>query len=131
MHRRQYDSDDEFEDYQRQKKANLPPKPSKLSRFKPVINFSKSKEKVAPVRPRPAKPKEKIYIYELTKEADWSQLPKAVALYNFKGQMNCDLEFRKGQWIEVLTRTENQFDWWEGRINDRVGIFPANYVRIS
>lgn len=125
------DSDEEFEEMQR-KIQYLPPKPSKLNRFKPVINF-KSKEKVnssSKVAPPQRKPKDKIYKYSLAKEADWSSLQKAVALYNFKGIMNCDLEFCKGQWIEVITRTEDQFDWWEGRINDRVGIFPANYVRI-
>ena len=51
------------------------------------------------------------------------------ALYNFKAERKCDLEFRKGQIIQVLTRTDNQFDWWEGKLEDRVGIFPANYVK--
>lgn len=123
------DSDDEFEEYQQKSKAqNLPPKPSVFKRFKPNIKLSgKSKEIDRPHRTRP---REKIYKYALSKEADWAQLPKAVALHNFKGEMKCDLEFCKGQWIDVITRTENQFDWWEGRINDRVGIFPANYVKV-
>ena len=44
--------------------------------------------------------------------------------------MKCDLEFRKGQVIQVITRMDSQNDWWEGRIDDRVGIFPANYVKL-
>ena len=54
----------------------------------------------------------------------------AQALYNFKGEMKCDLEFRKGQVIKIITRTDKQFDWWEGKIDDRVGIFPANFVKV-
>lgn len=64
------------------------------------------------------------------READWDKLPTCEALYNFKGELDCDLEFRKGQRITVLTRTESQNDWWEGRVNDKTGIFPANYVKV-
>ena len=63
-------------------------------------------------------------------EADWDKLPTCEALFNFKGELDCDLEFRKGQRIVVLTRTESQNDWWEGRVNDKTGIFPANYVKV-
>lgn len=55
----------------------------------------------------------------------------AQTLYNFKGEMNCDLEFRKGQVIQVIMRTETQNDWWEGKLEGRVGIFPANYVKLK
>ena len=71
-----------------------------------------------------------MYKYSLSKEADWEKKLLAQALFNLKGEMRCDLEFRKGQVIQVLTRTYNQFDWWEGKLEDRVGIFPANYVKM-
>ena len=71
-----------------------------------------------------------MYKYSLSKEADWEKELLVQALFNFKGEMRCDLEFRKGQVIQVLTRTYNQFDWWEGKLEDRVGIFPANYVKM-
>ncbi|EGD80924.1 Sh3yl1-prov protein [Salpingoeca rosetta] len=61
---------------------------------------------------------------------DWSN-PTAKALFDFEGTMPCDLSFRKGAVIEVLTRTDTHNDWWEGRIFDRVGIFPANYVKMQ
>ena len=64
------------------------------------------------------------------READWDKLPLCEALFNFKGELDCDLEFRKGQRIAILTRTESQNDWWEGRVNDKTGIFPANYVKV-
>lgn len=70
-----------------------------------------------------------MYKYNLSKEANWEEKMLVQALYNFKAERKCDLEFRKGQIIQVLTRTDNQFDWWEGKLEDRVGIFPANYVK--
>ena len=33
-----------------------------------------------------------------------------------------------GDVIHVLTRTDTQDDWWEGRLGSSIGIFPANYV---
>ena len=103
-----------------------PPKPSLLDKFK----FSKGSSSSKP-RPRPVRdPKKRIYKHRLAQSADWDRLPMAQALYNFKGEMKCDLEFRKGQVIYVLTRTDTQHDWWEGKIEDRVGIFPANYVKM-
>ncbi len=101
---------------------------SKLSRFKPNLNF-KSSEKPAKVQPRMVVKKEKVYKYVLTKKPDWDSLPQALTLYNYRAEMKCDLEFRKGQVIQVMTRTDSQNDWWEGKLEGRVGIFPANYVK--
>lgn len=62
---------------------------------------------------------------------DWEVKVYVQALFGFRGQMDCDLKFRKGEKIELLTRTSKQFDWWEGKTADgRLGIFPANYVKI-
>ena len=108
--------------------GGAPPKPSLLGKFK--LNVNKSNTKQAPKRPVQRHSREKVYKQRLAKSADWDRLPLAQALYNFKGKMKCDLEFRKGQMIKVMTRTDNQFDWWEGKIDDRVGIFPANYVKM-
>jgi len=36
-----------------------------------------------------------------------------------------------GEVITVLTRTDTQADWWEGKLHGRVGIFPANYVKMN
>jgi hypothetical protein len=52
------------------------------------------------------------------------------ALFAFEGERECDLAFREGALITVLTRTDTQDDWWEGRLEGRVGIFPANYVQV-
>lgn len=109
------------ETYGRQEKASLLSKiiPTGL----PDILTSKSNSP-----PKAAKPK--VYKSVINTEADWETLPVAQALYNFRAEMKCDLEFRKGQLIKVVTSTDSTNDWWEGRIDDRVGIFPANYVKL-
>ncbi|KAJ5168781.1 SH3 domain-containing protein [Penicillium canariense] len=56
---------------------------------------------------------------------------QAIALYTFDADQDGDLGFKKGEIITILKRTEKAEDWWTGRIGDRVGIFPSNYVDAS
>ncbi|XP_028377400.2 vinexin isoform X5 [Phyllostomus discolor] len=55
---------------------------------------------------------------------------EAVAQYNFKGDLEVELSFRKGERI-CLIRKVNE-NWYEGRISGtgRQGIFPASYVQV-
>ncbi|KAL2855212.1 hypothetical protein BJX68DRAFT_231745 [Aspergillus pseudodeflectus] len=53
---------------------------------------------------------------------------QAIALYTFDADQDGDLGFKKGDVITIVKRTEKKEDWWTGRIGDREGIFPANYV---
>ncbi|ELK19254.1 Vinexin [Pteropus alecto] len=55
---------------------------------------------------------------------------EAVAQYNFKGDLEVELSFRKGERI-CLIRKVNE-NWYEGRISGtgRQGIFPATYVQV-
>ncbi|CAL8578861.1 hypothetical protein XPA_004632 [Xanthoria parietina] len=82
-------------------------------------SFSDSK----PTRPTAPKPK-------FTPKATASQLQKdqAIALYTFDADQPGDLGFKKGEVITITKRTENPTDWWTGRIGDRTGVFPSNYV---
>ncbi|XP_020638282.1 SH3 domain-containing YSC84-like protein 1 [Pogona vitticeps] len=50
------------------------------------------------------------------------------ALYPFEGQQPGDLTFNAGDKIQVTMKTDSQFDWWEGHLGGKTGIFPANYV---
>ncbi|XP_041638298.1 SH3 domain-containing YSC84-like protein 1 [Cheilinus undulatus] len=53
----------------------------------------------------------------------------ATATHPFTGQQPGDLSFVPGDRITIITKTESQYDWWEGQLDDgRVGIFPANFV---
>ncbi|XP_060106726.1 vinexin isoform X1 [Heteronotia binoei] len=55
---------------------------------------------------------------------------EAVAQYNFKGDLQVELSFRKGERICLVRRVDQ--NWYEGRISgtSRQGIFPANYVQV-
>ncbi|XP_075442622.1 SH3 and cysteine-rich domain-containing protein isoform X1 [Ascaphus truei] len=50
-----------------------------------------------------------------------------VALYKFAPQENEDLTMRPGDRITILD--DSNEDWWKGKIEDRVGFFPANFVQ--
>ncbi|XP_019376175.1 PREDICTED: SH3 domain-containing YSC84-like protein 1 isoform X2 [Gavialis gangeticus] len=56
---------------------------------------------------------------------------EVTALYSFEGQQPGDLKFKAGDKILVITKTDSQFDWWEGTIEGQTGIFPANYVTLN
>ncbi|XP_034405141.1 SH3 domain-containing YSC84-like protein 1 isoform X2 [Cyclopterus lumpus] len=51
------------------------------------------------------------------------------ATHLFAGQQPGDLSFAPGDRITVITKTDSEYDWWEGQLADgRVGTFPANFV---
>ncbi|KAL5007322.1 hypothetical protein ScPMuIL_016128 [Solemya velum] len=56
---------------------------------------------------------------------------RAVAIHPYAAQMPCDLSFKSGDEIIVLTKTDTEDDWWEGHCNGKTGIFPANYARLD
>nr|KAF6335835.1 SH3 and cysteine rich domain [Pipistrellus kuhlii] len=55
------------------------------------------------------------------------QMNTYVALYKFVPQENEDLEMRPGDMITLLE--DSNEDWWKGKIQDRIGFFPANFVQ--
>ncbi|KAM6338574.1 STAC protein, partial [Podargus strigoides] len=55
------------------------------------------------------------------------QMNTYVALYKFVPQENEDLEMRPGDMITLLE--DSNEDWWKGKIDDRTGFFPANFVQ--
>ncbi|KAH9917360.1 BAR-domain-containing protein [Epithele typhae] len=75
--------------------------------------------KKAPPPPPPLKPKPKAA----------PAVQYVVALYDFAAQADGDLDFRAGDRIEVVERTESTEDWWTGKLHGRQGVFPGNYVQ--
>uniref|UniRef100_A0A8C8SB40 SH3 domain-containing YSC84-like protein 1 n=1 Tax=Pelusios castaneus TaxID=367368 RepID=A0A8C8SB40_9SAUR len=69
--------------------------------------------------------------YHATEGNTWSKPTEVMALYSFEGQQPGDLNFKAGDKIIVTTKTDSQFDWWEGSIRGQTGIFPANYVTMN
>jgi len=55
--------------------------------------------------------------------------PQAVALFNFPGQKAGDLTFEKGEIVTIIKHNDRAA-WWVGRIRNREGPFPSNYVQL-
>lgn len=47
------------------------------------------------------------------------------ALFDYEAQADGDLSFSAGQVIEIIQRTQNENEWWTGRISGRQGQFPG------
>ncbi|KAL1610656.1 hypothetical protein SLS60_002326 [Paraconiothyrium brasiliense] len=55
---------------------------------------------------------------------------QAIAKFTFDADQPGDLGFKKGDIITIVKKTESEADWWTGRIGEREGIFPSNYVEV-
>lgn len=55
---------------------------------------------------------------------------QALALFAFNGEEKGDLSFRKGDVINITSKSDSTDDWWTGEVNGATGIFPANYVEL-
>ena len=51
-----------------------------------------------------------------------------VALFDYVSEEPGDLQFKAGEKIEVLKK---EAEWWTGKIDDREGVFPYNYVEAA
>ncbi|XP_006131028.1 SH3 domain-containing YSC84-like protein 1 isoform X2 [Pelodiscus sinensis] len=107
-----------------QRKASEPP-------VKPSSRPQSRKPPVCPV-PGDVKNSQKLYPElpncHASEGNSWSKPMEVTALYSFEGQQPGDLNFRAGDKIIIKSKTDSQFDWWEGSIQGQTGIFPANYV---
>ncbi|KAL6050853.1 actin binding protein [Balamuthia mandrillaris] len=54
---------------------------------------------------------------------------KVKGLYDFVPQVEGELSFHAGEIITLLDYREGE-EWWKGRVGNRVGLFPANYVEV-
>lgn len=50
------------------------------------------------------------------------------ALYDYEAQAEGDLSFTTGDVIEIITRTQNENEWWTGRVRGKTGQFPGKLV---
>ncbi|KAJ3123218.1 hypothetical protein HK098_002099 [Nowakowskiella sp. JEL0407] len=61
-----------------------------------------------------------------------------IALFDFDGEIDSDLPFRKNDVISVIKSKSreaaaggsDEAEWWTGRLLGKVGKFPSNYVRV-
>ncbi|XP_074050396.1 intersectin-2 isoform X1 [Macrotis lagotis] len=54
---------------------------------------------------------------------------QVIAMYDYVANNEDELNFSKGQLINVLSRDDA--DWWHGEIGGVTGLFPANYVKMT
>lgn len=110
---------------EQRKAKELPPKPSSKPSRPPVQLNAGSQGNRNEYKLYP----ELSSYYEKT--GSLSQPIEVTALYSFEGQQPGDLNFQAGDRIIVISKTDSNFDWWEGKLRGQTGIFPANYVTMN
>lgn len=53
--------------------------------------------------------------------------PVVIAVYPYEAQDVDELSFEAGAEIELMNKDAS--GWWQGKVNNRVGLFPGNYVK--
>ncbi|KAI0505965.1 BAR domain-containing protein [Xylaria bambusicola] len=113
--------------------AENPPPPYSAaalpSKFPPVPGSPSSSAALAAAaagKPKPPPPKPKP-----SRLAGAPAVETVTALYDYSAQAEGDLSFRAGDVIEIISRTNNENEWWSGKINGRQGQFPGNYVKLG
>jgi lipid-binding SYLF domain-containing protein len=73
-------------------------------------------------RPKPGRPSAPKPVFGQKKAG--LQADQAIAKFTFDADQPGDLGFKKGDVITIIKRTDNETDWWTGRVGGREGIFP-------
>ncbi|KAI5860192.1 BAR-domain-containing protein [Durotheca rogersii] len=81
---------------------------------------------LAAAKPKPPPPKPKP-----TRLSGATTVETATALYDYSAQAEGDISFRAGDVIEIVSRTQNENEWWVGKCHGKQGQFPGNYVKIG
>lgn len=48
--------------------------------------------------------------------------------YPYPAQEEDEITLEQGQPIEIISQQSNDEGWWQGKVGDKVGLFPSNYV---
>lgn len=59
------------------------------------------------------------------------QLSLCTALFDYEAQGEDELSLQRGEVVEILSKDakiSGDEGWWTGKISDKVGIFPSNFV---
>ncbi|CAO3679677.1 unnamed protein product [Rhizopus stolonifer] len=52
-----------------------------------------------------------------------------IAVWDYVSEGEFELSFKQGDRIKLLEKHND--DWWEGELNDQIGFFPANRIRLE
>ncbi|CAB4002121.1 growth factor receptor-bound 2 [Paramuricea clavata] len=87
-----------------------------------VVKFNSLNELVDYHRTSSVSRTQQIFLRDMTKAG------KAMvkALFDFTPQEEGELEFKRGDIIEVIEKDDA--NWWKGKLNNNEGLFPSNYV---
>lgn len=120
----------EFEGYAPSDGGDRSPfeEPASPSYQSPTYGGSNISSVYSPTSAKPKPPIPSLASKPSTNRSSVSADPKAIALYDFAGEQDGDLPFKKGDVIVITKKTDSSNDWWTGRHNGQEGIFPANYV---
>ncbi|GAQ04065.1 regulator of cytoskeleton and endocytosis RVS167 [Aspergillus lentulus] len=106
-----YESKSTFARTNRTEETDNPPPPYSASAS--TVAAAKAKPAPPPPKPKPAR-------FGATVET-------VTALYDYEAQAHGDLSFSAGDVIEIIQRTDNQNEWWTGRVDGREGQFPGQF----
>lgn len=91
-----------------------------------VSNAQHALAAAAAGKPKPPPPKPKP-----SRFAGTPAVETVTALYDYAAQAEGDLSFKAGDVIEIVTRTQNENEWWTGKVRGKSGQFPGNYVQVN
>lgn len=77
----------------------------------------------APSKPLPASPPTPS-----AKDPDNYYESLYYGMWDCQGDSDDELEFKRGDVIQILSKTHCGDDWWVGKLNGSVGILPKEYV---
>lgn len=102
------------------------PGPEKSSALSPALSSTSwgSVAKSKGAAPPPPKPKP-------SRLSGVPATETVTALYDYEAQAEGDLSFLTGDVIEIITRTQNDQEWWTGKVRGKQGQFPGNYVKLN
>ncbi|KAI2625901.1 BAR-domain-containing protein [Hypoxylon sp. NC1633] len=78
---------------------------------------------IAAGKPKPPPPKPKPM-----RLSGAPAVESVTALYDYSAQAEGDLSFRAGDVIEIVSKTQNENEWWIGKCHGKQGQFPGTYL---
>lgn len=94
-----------------------------------VVKFNSLNELIEYHRSSSVSRTQQIFLHDMQQTIGVQAVFTVKALFDFKPQEENELEFKKGEIIEVVEKDDA--NWWRGRLGDREGLFPANYVSVQ
>ncbi|XP_046855315.1 growth factor receptor-bound protein 2-like [Xenia sp. Carnegie-2017] len=95
-----------------------------------VVKFKSLNELIDHHRKCSVSRTQKIFLTDTNTVSSGNQVLFSVkALFDFNPQEENELQFKKGEIIEVVEQDDP--NWWKGRLQGREGLFPSNYVAVQ